>query len=143
MLVVSTLRKKIDNAVIISISSIADRIPEPDVALYCSSKAANTLYFNSLASELTHAKAFTLLPDYVDTPMQHRSNDNNKAFDWSATIKSDDVAKLTSDLISGTVLVESGSNIIIVTEKLKQDLNSVEKLYGYNTDANKLIQAAF
>lgn len=138
MLVVNALRTKITRATIISVSSISDRIPEADVALYCSSKAANTIYFNALADELKDAKVYTLLPDYVDTPMQHRSNDDNKNFDWSATIKSDDVAKLARALISGAVSVESGSNIIIVTEKLKEDLKSVEILYGFNTDTDEL-----
>lgn len=140
MLIVNALRSKITSATIISVSSISDRIPEADVALYCSSKAANTIYFNALADELKDAKVYTLLPDYVDTPMQHRTNGNNKDFDWSATIKSDDVAKLARDLISGAVSVESGSNIIIVTEKLKDDLKSVEKLYGFNSDTNELIR---
>lgn len=138
MLIVNTLREKIPKATIISVSSISDRIPEADVALYCSSKAANTTYFNTLADELKDARVYVLLPDYVDTPMQHRSNDDNKDFDWSATIKSDDIANLTNELISGTISVEPGSNIIIVTEKLKEDLKSVEKLYGFNTDTNEL-----
>lgn len=140
MLIINALRNKIANATIISISSVSDRIPEASVALYCSSKAANTIYFNALANELKDAKVYTLLPDYVDTPMQHRTNDGNKDFDWSATIKSADVAKLAGDLISGAALVESGGNIIIVTEKLKGDLKSVEKLYGFNTDSSALIK---
>lgn len=138
MLVVNALHSKITNATIVSVSSVSDRIPEADVALYCSSKAANTIYFNALADEFKNAKVYTLLPDYVDTPMQHRRNDDNQDFDWSATIKSDDVAKLVSDLISGAASVESGGNVIIVTEKLKEDLKSVEKLYGFNTDTNEL-----
>jgi benzil reductase ((S)-benzoin forming) len=138
MLIVNTLRSKITHATIISISSISDRIPEADVALYCSSKAANTSYFNALADELKNAKIYTLLPDYVDTPMQHRTNGENKDFDWSATIKPADIAKLTNDLIVGKVSIESGGNVIIVTEKLKKDVKSVEKLYSFNTDTNEL-----
>ncbi len=140
MLLVGALRSKITRATIISVSSVGDRIPEADAALYCSSKAANTIYFNALAGELKQAKVFTLLPDYVDTPMQHRSNDDNPDFDWSATINTGDIAKFTSDLIAGKHDLESGANIIIVTEKLKDDLKSVEKLYGFNTDTNQLIR---
>lgn len=137
MLVVNALRDKISRATIISISSVSDRIPEADVALYSSSKAANTIYFDALADELKKAKVYALLPDYVDTPMQHQTNDN-KDFDWSATIKADDVAKICRDLISGAMPLESGANVIIVTEKLKGDLKSVEKLYGFNVDTNEL-----
>lgn len=138
MIIVHTLLEKIRSATIISMSSVSDRIPEADVALYCSSKAANTLYFNALADELRSAKVYNLLPDYVDTPMQHATNDNNKDFDWSATLTTADVGKFTRDLIDSKISLESGANVIMVTEKLKDDLKSVEKLYGFNTDTNEL-----
>lgn len=140
MLIVAALKSKIQNATIVSISSVSDRIPEANIALYCSSKAANTLYFNALAKELKQAKVITLLPDYVDTPMLHGTMGGNTSFDWGMTIKPGDIAKLTHDLISGSVTVESGANVIVVTEKLKQDLKSVEKLYGFNTDTDELIR---
>lgn len=108
--------------------------------MYVSSKAANTLYFNSLAADLKGAKVFALLPDYVDTPMQHALNDDNPDFDWESNLKASDVAQMTSDLVSGRLNLESGANIIMVTEKLKGDLQSVEKLYGYNTDTKELIR---
>lgn len=138
MLLVAALRNKIQTATIISVSSVSDRFPDAEVALYSSSKAANTLYFNSLAKELLDAKVYTLLPDYVDTPMQHRTNDDNPNFDWSATLTMDDVAQFTGDLLSGKTSVESGANIIMVTEALKEDLERAEILYGYNTDTREL-----
>lgn len=138
MLVVNSLKEKIRKASIISVSSLSDRIPEADFALYCSSKAAITSYFGSLAAELTEARVYSLLPDYVDTPMQHRGNDNNKDFDWSACIDVKDIANLAANLINNELEVESGANIIIVTEKLKDDLKSVEKLYGFNADTKNL-----
>jgi len=138
MLLVNALRDKIQSATIVSISSVSDRIPEAEVALYASSKAANTLYFNSLASELKNAKVYTLLPDYVDTPMQHALSDGNPDFDWSSNLKASDIARMTVDLVSGQRELESGANVIMVTEKLKDDLQSVEKLYGYNTDTKEL-----
>jgi NAD(P)-dependent dehydrogenase (short-subunit alcohol dehydrogenase family) len=138
MLIVNALLDKIRHSTIISISSVSDRIAEADVALYCSSKAANTLYFNALADELKEAKIFTLLPDYVDTPMLHGTMDGDKNFDWSATIKPEDIAKFSRDLISRSKALETGANVIIVTEKLKEDLKSVEKLYSFNTDTNEL-----
>lgn len=138
MLLVGALRDKIQEATVISVSSVSDRFPDADVALYASSKAANTLYFNSLAKELKEAKIYTLLPDYVDTPMQHQTSDDNPDFDWSATIKVEDLAQLTSDLLSGKTTVESGANIIIITEALKADLQNPEILYALNTDTKKL-----
>ena len=138
MLVANSLRDKITQATIVSISSVSDRIPEADVALYCSSKAANTIYFNSLADELKSARVYTLLPDYVDTPMQHQVNDDNQDFDWGVTMDANDIAKLAVDLIKSERKVESGANIIVVNEKLKEDLRSIEKLYGFNTDTNEL-----
>lgn len=140
MLLVRHLRKKLETATIISISSVADRLPEPAIALYCSSKAANTSYFNALAQEFKQAKVFTILPDYVETPMLHSTMDDDKSFDWSCTIKPEDIAQLSMRLIDGQVAVDSGSNIIVVTEALKEDLKSVEKLYGYVTDSNELIR---
>jgi len=140
MLIISSLREKIRAATIMSVSSVSDRIPEADVALYCSSKAANTLYFNALADELKDAKVITLLPDYVDTPMLHGTLDGDDSFDWDKTIRPEDIARLTNDLITGTTAVETGANIIIVTEKLKDDLKSVEKLYGYNTDSKQMVR---
>lgn len=140
MLVVGALKDKIKKSVIISVSSVSDRIPEADVALYCSSKAANTRYFNALADELKDAKVITLLPDYVDTPMLRTSMADNTDFDWSVTIRPEAIAALTSEIISGNRTVETGANIIIVTEKLKQDVDSVEKLYSFNTDTNEVAQ---
>lgn len=137
MLIVKALKDKILRSTIISTSSVSDRIPEKDFALYCSSKAANTSYFNSLADELKEAKVYTLLPDYVDTPMLRKSHKNDD-FDWSSTINVNDLALFAKDLILGKINLESGSNIIIVTNALKNDLKSVEKLYGFNTDTNEL-----
>ena len=138
MLLVNALFDKISQATIVSVSSVSDRLPEAKLALYCSSKAANTLYFRALAHELEDAKIYTLLPDYVETPMLHSTEDKTDGFDWSATIRPDDIAKLTVDLVSAKIKLDSGSTIIIVTEALKEDLKSTEKLYGFNTDTNTL-----
>jgi len=140
MLIVNALLDKIKRATIISISSVADRFPATDVALYCCSKAAITSYFGSLADELKDAKVYTLLPDYTDTPMQHRTNDDNKDFDWSATLKPEGIAKFTGDILAGRFKLESGADVIIINEKLKEDLQSPEKLYGFNVDTDELIK---
>jgi NAD(P)-dependent dehydrogenase (short-subunit alcohol dehydrogenase family) len=138
MLLVNALLDKISQATIVSVSSVSDRLPEAKFALYCSSKAANTLYFRALAHQLKDARVYALLPDYVETPMLHSTEDETDGFDWSATIRPNDIAKLTVDLVSGRTELDSGSAIIIVTEALKEDLKSTEKLYGFNTDTNQL-----
>jgi NAD(P)-dependent dehydrogenase (short-subunit alcohol dehydrogenase family) len=138
MLIVNALRDKISNGIIISVSSVSDRIPGADIALYCSSKAANTLYFNSLADELKNAKVITLLPSYVETPMLHGTIGDDANFEWNATIKPKNIADLVGEILAGNLNVASGSNIILVTDQLKDDLQSVEKLYGYNVTSNKL-----
>jgi len=137
MLLVNQLKSKLMNATVISISSVADRLVASDFALYCSAKAANTRYFESLAHDLSDARVFTLLPDYTDTPMlreQHEGRD----FDWQSTIDPADIVRFTIDLVGGKIDLVSGSNIIIVTEGLKEDLKSQEKLYGYNTTTKKM-----
>jgi NAD(P)-dependent dehydrogenase (short-subunit alcohol dehydrogenase family) len=138
MILVAALWDKIQAAAIVSVSSVSDRIAEAELSLYCSSKAANTLYFGSLARELKDARVYTLLPDYVDTPMLHGTMDDSTTFDWSTTIKPEDIASFTNDLVTGKTELKSGANIIIVTEALKEDLKPVEKLYGYNTDNKEL-----
>ena len=138
ILLVGELRNKMQQATIISVSSLSDRFPDADIALYCSSKAANTMYFNSLAEELVEARIYTLLPDYVDTPMLRTTLGADESFDWSVTITASDVAGIAYDLIAGVHNLESGSNIIIVTEKLTDDLQSVEKLYAYNADTKQM-----
>ncbi len=139
MLIVAALRDKIQHATIISVSSDSDRYADADYALYCASKAANTLYFDSLAQELKDAKVYVLLPDYVDTQMLREAIGDDKTFDWSATVRPSDVARLATDLLAGNVTAESGANIIVATEALKGAFEDDEKLYGYNTDTKALV----
>lgn len=139
MLLVNALRDKIANATVISISSVSDRIVDRDFGLYCASKAANTRFFETLAIELPKARVYTLLPDYVDTPML-RELQAGRDFNWQAALKTDDMSKLTIDLALGKIPLESGSNIIVINNPLKQDLKSREKLYGYNTDSDELVK---
>ena len=138
MLLVAALRDKIRHATIISVSSVSDRLPDSGIALYCSSKAANTQYFDALARELLDAKVYTLLPDYVDTPMLRTTPPAATDFNWDVIIHPADVAKLCINLVAGHLKLESGANIIVVTNALKGSWNSVEKLYGFNTDTGEL-----
>lgn len=140
MLIIQALRDKIVQATIISVSSVSDRLPDANMALYCSSKAANTQYFDALAQELKDARVYTLLPDYVDTPMLRTSPPSDKDFNWGVIIQPTDIAKLSVDLIAGRIKLESGTNIIIVTDALKGSWDRTEKLYGFNTDTSELIK---
>jgi NAD(P)-dependent dehydrogenase (short-subunit alcohol dehydrogenase family) len=137
ILVVNALRSKLAKAVIVTVSSVSDRLIDKDFALYCSSKAANTRYFESLADELKDAKVYGLLPDYVDTPMLRELQDG-RDFDWDGTIKVSDMANFTVELALGKHYLESGSNIIVVTNSLIDDLKNQEKLYGFNADTQEL-----
>jgi NAD(P)-dependent dehydrogenase (short-subunit alcohol dehydrogenase family) len=142
MLLIAALRSKIAHATIISVSSVSDRLPDRDIALYCSSKAANTSYFNSLALDLTDARIYSLLPDFVDTPMLRKDFENDVEFKWDTIIRPEDIGKLTRDLIADRYKLESGTNIIIVTNALKSSFQSVEKLYGFNAETNELTKLA-
>ena len=136
MLLVSVLGDKLNHSTVISVSSVSDRLIEGNLALYCASKAANTRFFEAVAAELPRAKVFTLLPDYVDTQMLRDLEDPD--FDWPGSLHADDVARLAIDLAFGTVAIDSGSNIIVINNKLQEDLGSREKLYGFNTDTGTL-----
>ncbi|MEX0617190.1 MAG: SDR family oxidoreductase [Candidatus Woykebacteria bacterium] len=139
MLLTAMLKDKIAHSTIISISSVSDRLIEKDYALYCSSKAANTRFFEALADNLVGAKVYTLLPDYVDTPML-RELEEGRNFNWSQALSVEDLVKLVVDLALGKFDLASGSNIIVVNNALKEDLASREKLYGFNTDTGELVK---
>jgi benzil reductase ((S)-benzoin forming) len=139
MLLVNAFKEKITQAVVVSISSVSDRITEKDFALYCASKAAITRYFEAVAQDLAQAKVYSLLLDYVDTPMLHELQDG-RDFDWSATLKVEDVAKLSVELVAGKHGLPSGSNVIVINNALKDDMKPVEKLYGFNADTGEMIK---
>ena len=77
----TVLFQKLKGGLIINISSISDRYPDPDYGLYGSSKAALNLFFETMATENREVKIINLLPSYIDTPLQHQLNDD-KSFDW-------------------------------------------------------------
>jgi NAD(P)-dependent dehydrogenase (short-subunit alcohol dehydrogenase family) len=138
ILLVHYLAAKLKKSKIISISSVSDRIPEAEMALYCSSKAANTSFFNSLAKEMKNAQVICLLPDYVDTPMLHSTMDADKTFDWKTALQPEAIADLTYRLLSEDIKVKSGSNIIINNNALQADIRDTEELFAFNTDTDKL-----
>ena len=130
IILIGSLRAKLQKSTIISISSVSDKIAESDSVLYCSSKAANTRHFESLAKELQQAKVYTLLPDYVDTPMLRELQSDND-FNWMEALRSKDIANIYLELTER-------ANIIVVNDALKDDPQSVESLFGYNTDTKTI-----
>lgn len=137
MLLIARLKDKISKATIITISSVSDRLMEINFALYCSSKAANTRYFETLALEMPDAKVVSLLPDYIDTPML-RELQEGKDFDWGQTLKVEEMTRLIKNLYDEKVKAPSGSNIIVINDQLVEDLEDREKLYGYNVSNGML-----
>jgi NAD(P)-dependent dehydrogenase (short-subunit alcohol dehydrogenase family) len=137
IILIGSLRAKLQKSTIISISSVSDKIAESDSVLYCSSKAANTRHFESLAKELQQAKVYTLLPDYVDTPMLRELQSDND-FNWMEALRSKDIANICLELTERAIAAPSGSNIIVVNDALKDDPQSVESLFGYNTDTKTI-----
>ena len=137
MLIINTLKTKLNKSYIISVSSDSDRFPSKNHALYGSSKAANKLYFESLALELKNSKIFTLLPSYIDTPML-RELKKNSSFNFDEVVKPNQVYELIEQLISNKLIISSGSKIIVANNPLKEDFINEESLYGYNTDTGEL-----
>ena len=90
-----------------------------------------------MAKDLNRAKVYTLLPDYVDTPMLRVLQEGGD-FNWEETMSAMDVADLCLQFADEVILAPSGSNIIIVNNALIGDLDSVEQLFGYNTDTKAL-----
>lgn len=139
ILLVHALKPKIQASTIISVSSVADRLVAGDFALYCSSKAAITRYFEALADEFSEATVLSVLPDYVDTPML-RELQAGRDFDWDITIRPHDLAQFIADLGSKKVSVNTGTNIIVVTNGLVGDTKNIESLFAFNTDTQELIK---
>jgi NAD(P)-dependent dehydrogenase (short-subunit alcohol dehydrogenase family) len=140
MLIVKALHEKMRRATIISVSSVSDRLPDAEMALYGSSKAANTQYFNALAKELVGANVYTLLPDYVDTPMLRNYPPKEQNFNWDTIIQPEQIAMFCLRLSTEKPPLESGAHIIIVTEALKSSLENMEKLYGFNPETGSFLK---
>lgn len=137
IIVSQQLISKLQNGLIINISSISDRIPGEGFALYCASKAALNVYFDATAMEHKELKVINILPDYVDTPLL-RKLQNNAPFDWNQTIKPKQIADFVVSIIENNVSIPSSSRIIIINNALKEDLDYKEVLWAYNTDTKKL-----
>lgn len=128
---------KLTNGLIINISSLADRYPDPTWALYSSSKAALNMFFEIMAAENKQVKIINILPSYVNTPMQHQIHDNTD-FDWSQCMLPEDIAEAIRIVLSKSEEIESGSRVIVEKQINEDEQYTPEKLWTYSAKQNKL-----
>jgi NAD(P)-dependent dehydrogenase (short-subunit alcohol dehydrogenase family) len=129
---------KLSGGLIVNISSISDRYPDPLYGLYGSSKAALNIYFETIAAEHKNVKVINVLPNYIDTPLQHKVNDANKKFDWNMPMHVDQAAELVPYIMTNEKKIESGSRIIVVSNAMGDMSKNPEKLWVYTVDKNTL-----
>ena len=137
ILLTQSLKNKLNNSLVINISSVSDRLVGEGSGLYCASKAGLNKYFETIAIEEKTIKFVSILPSYVDTPLLHRLEDGND-FNWSEVIKPEQIAELIEKIITEEIKVSSGVKIIVVTDALKEDFEYDEDLWGYNVDSQTL-----
>ena len=133
-----SLFPKLSDGMIINISSISDRYPDPLFGLYGSSKAALNIYFETLAAENKNVKVINVLPNYIDTPLQHKVNDIHKEFDWNMSMRVDEAADIVPYLVMNHERIESGSRVIVVSSAMGDMSKNPEKLWVYTVNKNKL-----
>lgn len=131
--------EKLSNGLILNISSLSDRYPDPTWGLYSSSKTALNLFFETMAEENKQVKIINILPSYVDTPMQHQIHDNTD-FDWSQCMAPEDIAEAIATVISKNENIETGSRVIIDKKVEKNEAYNPEKLWTYSVKTKKLNQ---
>lgn len=134
----SLLLPKIKNGLVINTSSNSDRFAGVGYGLYCASKAALNIYFDAVGMENESLKIFNILPSYIDTPLQHKLNRNNKDFNWEITMDPDEVAGSVYYLIKNAEKYPSGARFIIASNKLIEDTKDPEKLWFYNVDTKEM-----
>lgn len=136
--VTKALFPKLESGLVINISSVSDRFPDPLWAMYGSSKTALNLYFETIAEEHKNVKVINLLPSYIDTPLQHQISDGNKDFSWNTCMKSEEVAGSVLYTINHREEFESGSRIIVTSNLLDDGDYQPEKLWVYNVSSSKV-----
>ncbi len=132
------LLPKLSRGLIINVSSISDRYPDPMYGLYASTKAALNIFFETIATENKNLIVVNLLPNYIDTPLQHKVSDSHKDFDWNMPMKTNDVAEIVPYLINHKENLESGSRIIIVSKAMGERGKNPEKLWIYTIDDKQM-----
>ncbi len=134
------LKNKLAGGLIINTSSTSDRWTGIDYGLYSASKSSLNIYFDAIALENKNLKIINILPSYVNTPLQHRLNDEVKdnEFEWSDAMDVDDVANAYINIIKNAEKYENCSRIMVVSDKLIGDTEDPEKLYYYNVDTKEV-----
>lgn len=133
------LLPKLKHGLIINISSLSDRYPDPDFGLYGSSKAALNLYFETMAAENPEIKIINILPSYIDTPLQHQIRDDK--FDYSVCMSIDEVANSISEVIIHSRKYDTGSRVAIVKDvKDFEGDYYPEKLWIHSTENKKIVK---
>lgn len=128
---------RLKSGLILNISSLSDRYPEPDWGLYGSSKTALNLFFETMAAEEPSVKIINLLPSYVETPLQHKLSDGTD-FDWNLCMQPEGVAYAVEYVLTHLDQFKTGSRVIIEKEVAADDNYRPEKLWTYDATTNKM-----
>lgn len=142
ILVCKHLVGKLNAALLINISSLSDRIPDNEFAMYCASKAALNIYFDSIQTEYKTFKVINILPSYVDTPLL-RKLIGSEPFDWEEVVQPENMAHLVLQLLDNNS-IPTNSRVFAVTDALFDDVKSKEDIFVYNAtrDTLQTIEAA-
>lgn len=116
---------------LLNISSLSDRYPDPDFGLYSSSKTALNLFFETMAAENDQVKIINILPSYVDTPMQHGMR-KGKEFDWNICMMPEDISEAVNAILSNIGDIASGSRVIVEKSIEADELYTPEMLWTYS-----------
>lgn len=136
----NVLKVKLSGGLIINTSSTSDRWVGPKYGLYCASKAALNIYFDAITLENTDLKVINILPSYIDTPLQHKLNDDSKDtdFEWDISMDVKDVADGFIKVVEDERDLPNNSRVMIVSDKLMGDTEDPEKLYFYNVNHKEI-----
>lgn len=135
VLMVQNLLPKLKKSIVINVSSISDRLGDNNYAIYCSSKAALNIYFDSISTKYKDFKIYSILPDYVDTPLLRKDIGENP-FNWDKVLKTSDIVD-TVGIILKTDL-PNNARIAVINNFMLEDVEPVEQLFVYNTDTKEI-----
>ncbi len=90
-----------------------------------------------MAAETPKVKIITLLPSYVNTPMQHQLHDGTD-FDWRICMEPEDIADAVAYVIKKANDIETGSQVIIEKQVEKGEVYNPEKLWTYSVASGKM-----
>ena len=131
------LFSKLSGGLLLNISSLSDRYPDQEFGLYCASKAAVNIFFETMAAEEPSVKIVNILPSYVDTPLQHVLREG-RDFDWDWCMKASDVADCIKQVIDVGEQIETGTRVIIEKNENENTPYNPEKLWVYAAQTKKM-----